>query len=113
VFRDVDLFVAPSRQVRDRFIEEGLPQSKVVVCTHGIIHDILPAGYRRAISKDQPLRCGFVGTVASYKGMDVLLEAFETGCRCDPHRVRLGSSSLPGAGPRSEGALHGRAWRGR
>jgi glycosyltransferase involved in cell wall biosynthesis len=76
VFRDVGLFIAPSRQVRDRFVVEGLSPSKVFQCGHGINHGLRPVGYERKPYRGGPLRCGFVGTVATHKGMDVLLEAF-------------------------------------
>jgi len=76
VFRDVGLFIAPSEHVRDRFVEEGLPASKVVHCGHGINYDLRPVGYERRPYRGGPLRCGFIGTVAVFKGIDVLLEAF-------------------------------------
>ena len=77
VFRDIGLFIAPSEHVRDRFVEEGLPASRVVHCGHGINHDLRPVGYERRPHHGGRLRCGFIGTVSVHKGMDVLLEAFE------------------------------------
>jgi len=76
VFRDVALFIAPSEHVRDRFVEEGLSPSKVVQCGHGINYDLRPTGYEHKPYREGLLRCGFIGTVSVFKGMDVLLEAF-------------------------------------
>jgi glycosyltransferase involved in cell wall biosynthesis len=76
VYRDVGLFIAPSRHVRDRFMEEGLQPSKVVRCGHGIDHELRPSGYAPKRDRGGPLRCGFIGTIAPHKGIDVLLEAF-------------------------------------
>jgi len=76
VFSDIGLFIAPTQHVRDRFVEEGLPASKVVHCGHGINYDLRPVGYERRLYYGGPLRCGFIGTVAVFKGIDVLLEAF-------------------------------------
>lgn len=84
VFRDVNLFIAPSRHVRDRFVEEGLSPSSVVHCGHGISHDLRPAGYMRRPFRGGLLRCGFIGTVAAYKGIEVLLGAF----------TKIGNASL-------------------
>jgi glycosyltransferase involved in cell wall biosynthesis len=76
VFRDVGLFIAPSRDLRDRFVAEGLSPLKVFHCGHGINLDLRPATYVRDDVRVGGLRCGFIGTVAAHKGMDVLLEAF-------------------------------------
>jgi glycosyltransferase involved in cell wall biosynthesis len=76
VFRDIGLCIAPSEHVRERFVKEGLPASKVVRCGHGINYNLRPAGYERKLYRGGPLRCGFIGTVAAYKGIEVLLEAF-------------------------------------
>jgi len=76
VFCDVGLFIAPSRQLRDRFVEKGLSPAKVFHCGHGINHGLRPVSYERRPYRGALLRCGFIGTVAAHKGMDVLLEAF-------------------------------------
>lgn len=76
VFEDVGLFVAPSHHVRDRFVQQGAPASRVVVCGHGIGHELRPPHYRPKEDRSGPLRCGYVGTIAPHKGIDVLLEAF-------------------------------------
>jgi glycosyltransferase involved in cell wall biosynthesis len=77
VFRDIGLFIAPSKHLRDCFAEEGLSPSKVVHCGNGINHDLRPMGYAPRRYCGGRLRCGFIGTIAAHKGIDVLLEAFE------------------------------------
>ncbi len=76
--RAVDLFVAPSRQLRERFIHEGLLPSKVVYCRNGIDHDLRPAHFIPKRYAGGRVECGFVGSLAMHKGIEVLLEAFRS-----------------------------------
>jgi glycosyltransferase involved in cell wall biosynthesis len=67
----VDAVFAPTRFVRDRMVEWGVPPRAVEVAPYGaIVAPTLPrpAGPRR--------RFGFLGTVAPHKGVHVLIEAF-------------------------------------
>ena len=74
VWRDVDLFISPSQHLRDRFIQEGMPADKIVYCDNGFKYD---ASARPAKpNNSNRLRFGFIGTIARYKGIDLLLEAF-------------------------------------
>jgi GT2 family glycosyltransferase/glycosyltransferase involved in cell wall biosynthesis len=70
--RGVDLFLAPSRTVRGRFLELGIEEERIVLLPQGI--DCEPfAGLRR-----QPggcLRLGFVGSLMVSKAPHLLLEA--------------------------------------
>jgi glycosyltransferase involved in cell wall biosynthesis len=69
----VDLLVAPSQFLRSRYIEWGIPEEQIVYSDYGI--DITPFG--RLKRSDSPsIRFGFVGTVVYYKGVQVLIEAF-------------------------------------
>jgi glycosyltransferase involved in cell wall biosynthesis len=68
----VDTFIAPSRHLRDHYVDWGLPPEKMVVLENmmphvdrGIIPTLPPA----------PLRLGFFGQISVLKGMDVLFEA--------------------------------------
>jgi glycosyltransferase involved in cell wall biosynthesis len=70
----VDLFIAPSEQLRQRYIEWGLPAEKILCEDYGRfpvtpITDSLESGVRN--------RIGFFGQVTRYKGVDVLLEAMK------------------------------------
>jgi glycosyltransferase involved in cell wall biosynthesis len=70
----VDLFLAPSRFLRDRYVDWGLPAEKIVVEDYG----------RRPVPEpaepdDRPdrNRIAFFGQLSHYKGINVLLEAMK------------------------------------
>jgi glycosyltransferase involved in cell wall biosynthesis len=70
----VDLFIAPSRHLRRRYIEWGIPAEKIVCEDYGRlpvtpIADPLDSGRRN--------RIGYFGQITRYKGVDVLLEAMK------------------------------------
>ncbi len=73
VFDDVDLFIAPSRFLRQKFIEYGMPEEKIVFSDYGIA-DLEETFDPR--EPKLPLRFTFVGTVVEHKGLHVLIEAF-------------------------------------
>ncbi len=73
-FDHVDLFVAPSRHLRDRYIEWGIDPNRIVCENYGRlpvarVPDPPDAGGRRRIA--------FFGQLTQYKGVDVLLEAMK------------------------------------
>jgi glycosyltransferase involved in cell wall biosynthesis len=69
----VDLFIAPSEYVRDRYVDWGIPAAKVRVEPQGA------AAITRGVPDEQPARrrnrFAYFGTLNPYKGADVLLEA--------------------------------------
>lgn len=68
----VGRFFSPSRTVRDRMVEYGLPAEKVEVLPLGIHQfDVKP---RRAVAGRTPV-FGFIGTIAPHKGVHVAIEA--------------------------------------
>ena len=74
----VDRFIAPSRFLRDKFVEHGLvPADRIHYSDYGFDHEpfreSLPRSDRRS-----PLVVGFIGSVAQQKGVDVLVEACST-----------------------------------
>lgn len=73
--KDVDLFISPSRFLRSKFIASGLVRDdQIRYSDNGF--DLTPfKDVKRIPSKS--LRFGFVGTVAEYKGVHVLLDAFK------------------------------------
>ncbi len=73
LFNQVDLFIAPSPFLRDKFIEYGLPSSKIVYSDYGIVSDAYEFSAREIFP---PIRFTFVGTVVEHKGLHVLIEAF-------------------------------------
>jgi glycosyltransferase involved in cell wall biosynthesis len=67
----VDLFIAPSEYVRDRYVDWGIPADKIEVEPYA-----LPAPDRPAEEpRSKRNRFAFFGALTPYKGTDVLLEA--------------------------------------
>jgi glycosyltransferase involved in cell wall biosynthesis len=69
----INLFVAPSRYLRDEFVRFGFPDEKVVHSDYGFDIDQFDA--RRSIS-ERVRSFGFVGSLVPHKGVHILLQAF-------------------------------------
>lgn len=70
----VTRFLAPSRTLRERFLEFGIPEDRLTLQEQGIDQ----RGFRGvARTKSDRLRVGLVGSLIVSKGAHVLLEAFE------------------------------------
>lgn len=70
----VDLFIAPSRTVLQRFRDEfGLPTNKLVYLDYGFHRERLQ---RRVRLSGEPLTFGYIGTHVPAKGVHHLIEAF-------------------------------------
>lgn len=70
----VDVFIAPSEQLRQRYIAWGVPGEKLVLEEYGrlpivVTPDPPDAGRRR--------RIGYFGQITRFKGVDILLEAMK------------------------------------
>jgi glycosyltransferase involved in cell wall biosynthesis len=87
----VDMFIAPSRVVRDRFVGWGIPGERVLLEDYGRT----PAPGADAERRPPHDTLGFFGQLNPYKGIDVLLEALD----------HLGSS--PAADLRPHLHIHG------
>ena len=82
VWEDVDLFISPSRYLRDFFVRHGLSEEKIIFSDNGFVH---PApGVRRSAAL--PLRFGYIGTWIPSKGVDLAIRAFQ---KIDPARAKL------------------------
>ncbi len=74
VCNSVDLFIAPSRSLLQRFQHEfGLPEDKLIYLDYGFHRARL--GGRSRVS-DEPFTFGYIGTHIPAKGVNQLLEAF-------------------------------------
>jgi len=75
-FALVDLFIAPSEFLAERYVAWGVPKARMTV-----IENVIPAPLNQpaAAALDQPdlLRVGFFGQISFLKGINVLLEAAE------------------------------------
>ncbi len=68
----VDIFIAPSEYVRDRYVDWGIPAEKIQVETYA-----MPPFAHTENTEDRPKRnrFAFFGQFTPYKGTDVLLKA--------------------------------------
>jgi len=76
IIRKVDLFLAPSIYLRNRFIAEfAIPESKIIYLDYGFPTEYLtPTGK----SKDKKLfTFGYIGTLTVAKGVNQLIDAFK------------------------------------
>ncbi|MFN0207238.1 MAG: glycosyltransferase [Planctomycetota bacterium] len=72
--RHVDLFISPSRFLRETFIKHQFVEPhRMVVVEHGL-PDVPPFPHKDR-APGEPLRIGYVGTIADYKGLEVLIRA--------------------------------------
>jgi len=87
----VDRFVAPSRFLKSRFVEFGVPEERIVHSRYGF-----DTGYYAPRSRppDGRVRFGYIGTWIPPKGVHVLIEAFN-GIRDERASLHLYGHSLP------------------
>ncbi|MGE0825150.1 MAG: glycosyltransferase [Candidatus Binatia bacterium] len=72
---EVDLFLSPSRFLRERFIEFGIPQEKILYKDNGF--DLAQfRSVRRPPQRHQRMVFAYIGTLVEHKGVHVLIEAF-------------------------------------
>jgi len=88
----VDLFVAPSKFLRDRFVESGMiDPGQVVVSDYGFDHGPFEGGegHDDERERSENLVVGFIGSIAEQKGVHLLIDAFnelpEQGVECRIH----------------------------
>lgn len=70
----VDLFIAPSRFIKNKFIEKGIPEDKIIYLSYGFDYKNFP--FTPKASSDV-LRFGYMGTLLPTKGVDLLISAFK------------------------------------
>jgi glycosyltransferase involved in cell wall biosynthesis len=68
----VDAFVAPSRFLRQRYVEWGIPEERILYEDNGRVPPVRVAAPATRRTRD---RIAFFGQVTRFKGLDVLLEA--------------------------------------
>lgn len=72
----VDLFVAPSRFLRDRYAAGGFPAERIRLLENGL--DVTRLGEPPPRRPGAPRRYAFIGSLAWQKGVHVAVEAFRT-----------------------------------
>ena len=99
-----DLFITPSKFLRDRYAAWGLPPDRIIVEDYGRlpVEPIPDRGRARART-----RLGFFGQITSFKGVDVLLEAMVTvSKRKSPAQLRLHGANLEMQRPDFRARIH-------
>ena len=74
VLDEVDCFISPSEFLRDFFVGHGLKKSRITVLDNGFLPTERPAIGRTS----GRVRFGYLGTWIPSKGVDLLVEAFNT-----------------------------------
>ena len=69
----VDLFIAPSRFLRKKYIDFGVPEDKIIYSDYGFDTTLIKGTEREPSEK---IRFGYIGTWIPTKGLHVLIEAF-------------------------------------
>jgi glycosyltransferase involved in cell wall biosynthesis len=72
VFHEVDVFISPSRFLRNFFIAHGLPEERIIFSDNGF-YPPESVNDRKAV---KPIQFGYIGTWIPSKGIRLLLEAF-------------------------------------
>jgi glycosyltransferase involved in cell wall biosynthesis len=86
----VDLFVAPSATLRERFVEWGIPRERILLEEYGRVEAPPPGAAERPAPHDT---LGAFGQLNPYKGIDVLLRAMQA-LAPEPPRLRLHGANL-------------------
>ena len=73
-FDQVDLFIAPSRFLLERYVEWGVPRTRIRYEQHGAT----PARHFESPARSPRNRFAFFGVLTPFKGIDVLLRAMAT-----------------------------------
>lgn len=83
-FENVDLFVAPSAQLMEKYLRWGIEPERIVVEEYG---RLAPAERAPAPSQTKaPTNIGFFGQLSRFKGAEVMLDAMSMlGQSCDAH----------------------------
>ena len=75
---EVDLFISPSRFLRDLFVRNGfISAERIIVSDNGIRTEAITKGTPRSFPAEH-LRVGYVGSIAEHKGLDVLVDAMNS-----------------------------------
>lgn len=93
----VDLFLAPSAFLRQRFVDWGIPEARIRVEEYGRLQ---PARVATTDERPRRDRLGFFGQLNPYKGIDVLLEAMLLIAREDGETSAWGRQGPSKVGPR-------------
>ncbi len=80
LLNDVNLFLTPSKHLKDKFTEFGIPEDRIKLLHNGLNNDLFPDIQK---TKSDKIRFAFIGTILPAKGTDVLIKAFNRVKRND------------------------------
>ncbi len=80
---NVDLFISPSKFLQKKYIEYGIPESKIIYKGYGFNKDLFNGIKRNPSTK---IRFGFLGRIIPVKGISMLIDAFN---QIDHSKVEL------------------------
>ncbi|MFQ5354132.1 MAG: glycosyltransferase family 4 protein, partial [Thermodesulfobacteriota bacterium] len=85
---DVDLFIAPSMFLKDRFVEFGIEEKKILYSDYGF--DVSGFGRKKIKGHDnKKIRFGYTGSLVPHKGVHVLIEAFSGLSKASGEKAEL------------------------
>lgn len=94
ICRNIDLFIAPSRFLTEKFLAFGIPPSRLLYSDNGYDVSNFSNGQKQRREEGEKLRFGFIGVVFPPKGVHVLVEAFrEIGA--DEAELIIHGASVP------------------
>jgi glycosyltransferase involved in cell wall biosynthesis len=70
-----DRIIAPSKFLHSMFAKNGFPPERIEVLTYGIDEGRMQSAGPLQRPPSGPLRCAFMGTIAEYKGADLVVDA--------------------------------------
>ena len=73
VNQKIDLFIAPSQFLRNKYLEYGIPVEKVIHMDYGFDIETIKSGIRTISDK---IRFGYLGRVIPVKGIGFLIDSF-------------------------------------
>ena len=76
IINKVDLFIAPSNYLRDRFVKDfGVPENKIIYLDYGFPIEYLTQSKKSKRKTNYTF--GYIGTHIPAKGLNILIEAFK------------------------------------
>lgn len=70
---EIDMFIAPSQFLKDKFVDFGIPENKIIFLAYGFNLDLFQNFNK---NRDGKLRFGFIGNIIPAKGIHVLIKSF-------------------------------------
>lgn len=75
IIKKVDIFIAPSKKLKSKLVENGVPTKKAIYIGSGINNNNLKNIQK---TKSKKIRFAFIGSLSIHKGIKVLIESFDT-----------------------------------